>query len=115
MAAYRGVTTAAGSVCYISSYNNPEIMSASAGSAHSPTLDTIRMVENFIREHSGEYRRRALWEHLPRKVMYQTFKTIVEYLQESNKIAIDAQGKVCWIHDPDLVRWYQAREDLRIR
>ena len=89
-------------------------MSASAGSAHSPTLDTIKMVEDFIREHSGEYRRRALWERLPRKVMYQTFKTIIEYLQESNKIAIDARGKVCWIHDPDLVRWYLAREDLRI-
>ena len=83
-------------------------MSASAGSAHSPTLDTIRMVEAFIREHSGEYRRRALWERLPRKVMYQTFKTIIEYLQESNKIAIDAKGKVCWIHDPDLVWWYRG-------
>ncbi len=106
---------ATGSVCRISSYNNPEVMSASAGSAHSPTLDTIRMTEDFIREHSGEYRRRALWERLPRKVMYQTFKTIIEYLQESNKIAIDAQGKVRWIHDPDLVRWCQAREELQIR
>ena len=90
-------------------------MSASAGSAHSPTLDTIRMAEDFIREHSGEYRRRALWERLPRKVMYQTFKTIVEYLLESRKIAVDAHGRVCWIHDPELVRGYQAREDLRIR
>ncbi|MDD3932487.1 hypothetical protein [Methanoculleus sp. UBA303] len=90
-------------------------MSASAGSAHSPTLDTIRMVEAFILEHSGEYRRRALWERLPRKVMYQTFKTIIEYLLESNKIAIDAHGKICWIHDPDLIQWYRAREDLRIR
>jgi hypothetical protein len=73
------------------------------------------MTEDFIREHSGEYRRRALWERLPRKVMYQTFKTIIKYLQESNKIAIDAQGKVRWIHDPDLVRWCQAREELQIR
>ncbi len=90
-------------------------MSASAGSSHSPTLDTIKMVEDFIREHSGEYRRRALWERLPRKVMYQTFKTIIEYLLESGKIAIDAQGKVCWIYDPEFTRWYLAREDLRIR
>ncbi|MDN7013876.1 hypothetical protein FGW20_12750 [Methanoculleus sp. FWC-SCC3] len=90
-------------------------MSASARSAHSPTLGTIKMVEDFIREHSGEYRRRALWERLPRKVMYQTFKTIIEYLLESNKIAIDAQGKVCWIYDPEFTRWYLAREDLRIR
>lgn len=102
-------------MCYIYSYNNPEIMSASAGSAHSPTLDTIKMVEDFIREHSGEYRRRALWERLPRKVMYQTFKTIIEYLLESGKIAIDVQGKVCWIYDPEFTRQYLAREGLRIR
>jgi hypothetical protein len=30
---------------------------AMAGSAHSPTLDTIRMVKDFIREHSEECRR----------------------------------------------------------
>lgn len=47
--------------------------------------------------------------------MYQTFKTIIEYLLESNKIAIDARGKVCWIYDPALARRYLAREDLRIR
>lgn len=90
-------------------------MSANVRSDHSPTLDTIRMVEDFIKEHSGEYRRRALWECLPRKVMYQTFKKIIEYLLESNKIAIDARGRVCWIYDPEFTRWYLAREDLRIR
>jgi hypothetical protein len=47
--------------------------------------------------------------------MYQTFKTIIEYLLESGKIAIDAQSKVCWIYDPEFTRWYLAREDLRIR
>lgn len=43
------------------------------------------------------------------------FKTIIEYLLESGKIAIDAQGKVCWIYDPEFTRWYLAREDLRVR
>jgi hypothetical protein len=90
-------------------------MSASAGSAHSSTLDMIRMVEGFIREYSGEYCCRALWERLPRKVMYQTFKTIIEYLLESNKVAIDARGEVCWIHNPEIVRWYLACEELQIR
>lgn len=90
-------------------------MSASNPAAHSPTLVTIRMVEDFIREHSGEYRRKALWMKLPRRPMYQTFKTIIEYLMESGKIAIDARGRVCWIHNPDLVQQYLAREDLRIR
>ena len=90
-------------------------MSAASTSAHSPTLDTIRMIEEFVQEHSGEFRRRALWSSLPRKMMYQTFKTAIEYLIESNKIALDANGKVCWIFDPDLARYYLAREDLRIR
>lgn len=77
--------------------------------------DTIRMVEEFVQEHSGEYRRRALWSSLPLKMMYQTYKAVIEYLLESGKIAIDANGNVCWIFDPDRVRHYIAREDLRIR
>ncbi|WP_300165420.1 hypothetical protein [Methanofollis sp.] len=90
-------------------------MPTSSSASHSPTLETIRMIEDFAREHSGEYRRRAMWSSLPRKTMYQTFKTVIDYLLESNKIAIDAGGTVCWIFDPDLTRHYLAREDLRIR
>jgi hypothetical protein len=56
-----------------------------------------------------------LWENLPKKMMYQTFKTIIEYLLESGKIASDSRGTICWIHNPDLVRKYAMREDLRIR
>lgn len=83
--------------------------------SHSPQLKTILMVEEFIQEHSGEYKRRALWENLPKKMMYQTFKTIIEYLLESGKIASDSQGTICWIHDPDMAQKYALREDLRIR
>lgn len=90
-------------------------MTASTSASHSPTLETIRMVEEFAREHSGEYRRRAMWSRLPRQMMYQTFKTVIDYLIESNKIAIDAGGRVCWIFNPDLTRHYLGREDLRIR
>ncbi|MCQ1537968.1 hypothetical protein FTO68_03055 [Methanocalculus taiwanensis] len=90
-------------------------MSAVRSSTHSPTLDTIRMIEEFVQEHSGEYRRRALWSSLPRKMMYQTFKTAIDYLIESNKIALDANNAVCWIFDPELARYYMAREELRIR
>ena len=90
-------------------------MPSCSQSSHSPQLDTIRMVEHFIQAHSGEYKRRALWENLPKKMMYQTFKTIIEYLDESGKIAADVEGKICWIHNPDLVRKYMLREDLRVR
>jgi hypothetical protein len=78
----------------------------------SPRLETILMTEEFIREHSGEFRRRSLWEHLPKKMMYQTFSTIMNYLEYSGKIAFDKERKVGWIYNPALVKKYLKREDL---
>jgi len=72
-------------------------MTPEAKAVHSPRLDTVLMVESFIREHTGEYKKRALWENLPRKMMYQTYSTIICYLQDSGKIAMDANKKICRI------------------
>ena len=82
---------------------------------HQPKLDTIRMVENFIEEHSGDYKKRALWEHLPKKMMYQTYQVIFDYLLESGKIGVDVEGHVCWIWNPELVKKYLADEGLVIK
>lgn len=90
-------------------------MSSAAKSAHSPQLDTILMVESFIREHSGEYKKRALWENLPKKMMYQTYSTIIGYLQDSGKIAVDAEGKICWIYNPELIKRYTDNTLMKIR
>jgi hypothetical protein len=79
-------------------------MTTETKAGHSPQLDTVLMVESFIKEHSGEYKKRALWEKMPRKIMYQTFSTIIIYLQDSGKIAIDADKKICWIHNPELIQ-----------
>ena len=73
---------------------------------HYPQLDTVLMVEEFIREHSREYKKRSLWESLPKKMMYQTFCVIFNYLDYSNKIAIDKEGKIAWIWNPELVKKY---------
>ena len=81
----------------------------------SPRLETIRMVEDFIREWSGQYKRRALWENLPKKMMYQTYREIIMYLLESKKIAIDSEGHVGWIFDSDFYERSAKRPDLRIR
>ena len=70
------------------------------------------MVEEFIKEHDGEFKKRALWEHLPKKVMYQTFCVIFDYLTDSNKIVVDREGKVGWIWNPKLVKKYIHRKDL---
>lgn len=92
----------------------PETVEKKSG-IHSPTLDSIKMVEKFIRENSGEFKKTALWKELPKKMMYQTFMQIIGYLQESNKIAVDSKGHICWIYNPGIVEYYNDREDLRIR
>ena len=71
---------------------------------HSPTLDSVLMVENIIKKHSQEYGKYQLWKRLPRKMMYQTFQTILNYLEESGKIIIDKDGCVIWTYDPQAIR-----------
>lgn len=90
-------------------------MTPEAKPLHSPQLDTILMVESFIREHSGEYRKRALWENLPKKMMYQTYSTIISYLQDSGKIATDGENKICWIYNPEIINRYLSNNNLTIR
>ena len=62
----------------------------------SPRLNTVLMVEEFIKEHRGEYKKRKLWEALPKKMMYQTFCVIIEYLLYSHKIKINREGRIEW-------------------
>ena len=81
---------------------------------HQPKLDTIRMVEQFIKDHSGDFKKKALWQNLPKKMMYQTYNHTIEYLLESNKIAMDKNGHVIWIWDPEGAKKYLLREDLAI-
>ncbi|MBI2545955.1 hypothetical protein HYV81_02135 [Candidatus Woesearchaeota archaeon] len=80
---------------------------------HQPRLDTVLMVEDAIKERSGEYGKFQLWRSLPKSVMYQTFLKILDYLEYSNKIAFDKEGKVGWIFNPELYRKYSVRKDLR--
>ena len=77
-----------------------------------PRLDTVLMVEEFIKNHDGEFKKRALWEALPKKMMYQTFCVIIDYLLYSRKISIDAEGKIGWIYYPDKAGYYHKRKDL---
>ena len=81
---------------------------------HYPQLDTVLMVEEFIRDHSGEYKKKALWEHLPKKMMYQTFQVILDYLEQSGKILIDKEGCIIWTYNPQRIRQL-IKEGLIIR
>lgn len=76
---------------------------------HSPTLESVLMVEKLIKKYSQEYTKYQLWKNLPRKMMYQTFQYILEYLKESNKIMIDKEGVLVWIYNPELMLKFLKR------
>ena len=77
-----------------------------------PRLDTVMMVEAHIKRHDGEFRRMKLWESLPKKMMYQTFCVIINYLIDSGKISINKEGKIGWRYYPQLARKYHERKEL---
>ncbi len=82
--------------------------------ARSPTLETVLMVERTIEENSGEFNRTELWKALPKKVMWQTFLVVIDYLQSINKILIDPrEQKIVWIWNPSLIRKLQESGMLK--
>jgi len=80
--------------------------------ARSPTLQTVLMVEKFIDENSGEFKKTELFNNLPKKVMWQTFQVIMEYLERNLKIVYDREGYAVYIWNPALVAKYKNRDDL---
>lgn len=80
--------------------------------ARSPTLQTVLMVEKFIKDNSGEYKKTELFKNLPKKVMWQTFQVIMEYLESVLRIAYDNEGFVVYIWNPEFYEKYAHRKDL---
>jgi len=80
--------------------------------ARSPTLQTVLMVEKFIKDNSGEYKKTDLFKNLPKKVMWQTFQVIMEYLENMLRIAYDNEGYVVYIWNPEFAAKYKDRHDL---
>ena len=70
---------------------------------HYPRLDTILMVEETIKKMKVYPNKRQLWLALPKKVMYQTFCVILDYLEKSGKIMICKDGKIIWTWNPKLL------------
>ncbi|MBS3092443.1 hypothetical protein J4466_03420 [Candidatus Pacearchaeota archaeon] len=82
------------------------------GIARSPTLQTVLMVEKFIEDNSGEYKKTELFKNLPKKVMWQTFQVIMEYLESTLRIVYDKEGYVVYIWNPKFAAKYKDRNDL---
>ena len=82
--------------------------------ARSPTLETVLMVERVIEAKSGEYTKRHLWQKLPKKVMWQTYITILDYLESINKIAFDKEEHVAYIWNPGLAAKLSRRKEIKL-
>ena len=82
--------------------------------ARSPTLQTVLMVEKFIEKNSGEYKKTDLFKSLPKKVMWQTFQVIMEYLERSYRIIIEKDGSVVYIWNPDFFKRIKHRSSIKL-
>ena len=82
--------------------------------ARSPTLQTVLMVERSIDENSGEYTKTQLFNNLPKKVMWQTFQVIMEYLESIYKIVYDKEGRVVYIWNPEFAEKIKNMPEIKI-
>lgn len=66
---------------------------------HSPTLNTVLMVEKLLKNMKQSVITVAeIKKKVPKKINHNTLKIILEYLEESNKIAVTMKG-ITWIHN----------------
>jgi predicted methyltransferase MtxX (methanogen marker protein 4) len=68
---------------------------------HSPTLNTILMVEETLKDADSIITIPELKKKLPKKVNHNTLLVILEYLEESNKIAVSLKG-ITWIFNTNV-------------
>lgn len=64
---------------------------------HSPTLNTVMMVEETLKKVGEVITLAKLKKKLPKKIMHQTLLKILDYLQMSGKIIIGTKG-ILWIY-----------------
>lgn len=66
---------------------------------HSPTLNTVLMVEDVLKNMTETVISVAdLKRKLPKQVNHNTLVVILEYLEKSNKIFVTIKG-ISWIHN----------------
>jgi hypothetical protein len=82
-------------------------------SARYPNLQTVLMVENFIKENSMIYTKREIFNNLPKQMLWGTFKVIMDYLEET-KIMVDNDGIVSYIWNPKLLEKIKGMQEIKI-
>ncbi len=69
-----------------------------------PRLDTVFMIERTIQTADEDLTVRQAWKKLPKKVMWQTYLTALEYLEYSGKIHIEKDKTITWLWDPEGIK-----------
>jgi len=83
-------------------------------SARYPNLQTVLMVEEFIKHNSMFYTKREIFNQLPRKMLWGTYKMIIDYLEEILKITVEDDGIVSYIWNPKLLEKIKHMPEIKI-
>jgi len=79
-----------------------------------PRLGTVLMVEKFIENNSGEYKKTGLFNSLPKKMMWGTFNIVLEYLASINKIGVDNERNILYIWSPEAGKKFMNRKKIKL-
>ncbi len=66
---------------------------------HYPSLKTVLMVEEVLKNANNLMSREELKKKLPKKIMHQTLNIILKYLEDGGKI-LDGRKGILWIYNP---------------
>ncbi|MDP2909146.1 MAG: hypothetical protein Q8N77_05050 [Nanoarchaeota archaeon] len=75
---------------------------------HYPRLDTVLSVESVIKKAKQPISKNELDRRLEKKIMRATLNLILEYLEESGKIAVLKEG-IIWIYKEDISNKLKAK------
>ena len=79
-----------------------------------PNLQTVIMVEEVIKDNYVFYTRREIFNELPKKMLWGTFRIIIDYLEATLKIMVDDDGVVSYIWNPELLERIKGMSEIKV-
>lgn len=79
---------------------------------HYPRLDTVIMVAETLKKFSP-CTKTELSRRLKKPIMWPTLTLILDYFDNMGFTVTDKKGHIVWIYNPELVKKYAGREDLK--
>ena len=72
--------------------------------ARSPTLDTVLMIEKALYKYKSDKTVAQIWRLLPKKVMWNTYITAIDYFEYSGKVYVEKDKTVTWLWNPERIK-----------